>query len=83
MIMVTRRNGTRFALNPDLLERAEETPDTVLTLVAGTKYVVEESVDQIIEQIRAFRASVMAEAERLIADGPRTPHLRPVTDGGR
>jgi flagellar protein FlbD len=83
MIMVTRRNGTRFALNPDLLERAEETPDTVLTLVAGTKYVVAESVDEIIEEIRLYRATVMAAAERLSVEGARAPHLRPVTDGGR
>jgi flagellar protein FlbD len=83
MIMVTRRNGTRFALNPDLLERAEETPDTVLTLVAGTKYVVSESVDEIIDEIRLYRASVMAAAERLSVEGTRAPHLRPVTDGGR
>ena len=83
MIMVTRRNGTRFALNPDLLERAEATPDTVLTLVAGTKYVVSESVDEIIDEIRSYRASVMAAAEQLMTESPRAPHLRPVTDGGR
>lgn len=87
MIMVTRRNGTRFALNPDLLERAEATPDTVLTLVAGTKYVVEETVEQIIDEIRTYRASVMALSDQLAdqlgASGARAPHLRPVTDGGR
>ena len=36
MITVTRRNGTAFALNPDLIERVEATPDTVITLVSGT-----------------------------------------------
>ncbi len=38
MITVTRRNGTAFALNPDLIERVEATPDTVITLVSGTRY---------------------------------------------
>ena len=47
MITVTRRNGTGFALNPDLIERVEATPDTVITLVSGTKYVVSETVEQI------------------------------------
>ena len=35
MIIVTRLNGPPFALNPDLIERADATPDTVLTLVDG------------------------------------------------
>jgi flagellar protein FlbD len=84
MIMVTRRNGTSFALNPDMLERAEATPDTVLTLVGGTKYVVAETVDEIIEEVRRFRASIVAGAELVAWTAPERPsHLRPVTDGKR
>ncbi len=48
MITVTRLNGPAFALNPDLIERIEATPDTVIHLVGGTNYVVVESVDEII-----------------------------------
>lgn len=59
MITVTRRNGTTFALNPDLIERVEATPDTVITLVSGTRYVVTESVDCIVEQVCQFRAAVL------------------------
>lgn len=59
MITVTRRNGTTFALNPDLIERVEATPDTVITLVSGTKYVVSESVGEIVDEVCAFRASVL------------------------
>ena len=33
MILVTRLTGAAFAVNPDLLERVEATPDTVLTLI--------------------------------------------------
>ena len=40
VILVTRLNGAVFALNPDLVERADCTPDTVITLVDGTKYVI-------------------------------------------
>ena len=59
MITVTRRNGTAFALNPDLIERVEATPDTVITLVSGTRYVVAESVEQIVAEVCQFRASVL------------------------
>lgn len=59
MITVTRRNGTAFALNPDLIERVEATPDTVITLVSGTKYVVAETVERIVDEVCAFRAAVL------------------------
>ena len=60
MIRVTRLNGERFALNPDLIERVEGHPDTVAFLVDGTKYVVKESVDEVLQEIREFRASILA-----------------------
>jgi len=62
MIILTRLNGPEFALNPDLIERVESTPDTVLTLVDGTKYVVAESLSELIARIRWFRASVISAA---------------------
>lgn len=65
MILLTRLNGPAFALNPDLIERAESTPDTVVTLVDGTKYVVAESVGELVERVRDFRASVLAAAQLL------------------
>jgi len=65
MITLTRLNGPPLAINCDLIERAEATPDTVLTLVDGTKYVVQESVDEVVERVREFRASVIALANRL------------------
>ena len=63
MIAVTRRNGTCFALNPDLIERVEATPDTVITLVGGTRYVVTESVEQVVAEVRDFRAAVISAAD--------------------
>ncbi|MCU1669414.1 MAG: fliO2 [Blastococcus sp.] len=60
MIRVTRLNGERFALNPDLIERVEGHPDTVAFLVDGTKYVVKESVDEVLTEIREYRAGILA-----------------------
>ena len=65
MILVTRLNGPVFALNPDLVERAECTPDTVITLVDGTKYVIAESVPEFIDSVRHYRASLIAQASRI------------------
>jgi flagellar protein FlbD len=60
VIRVTRLNGDQFALNPDLIERVEAHPDTVAFLVDGTKYVVKETVDQVLQEIREYRAGILA-----------------------
>jgi flagellar protein FlbD len=65
VILVTRLNGAVFALNPDLVERADCTPDTVITLVDGTKYIVAESVPEFIDSVRHYRASLIAQASRI------------------
>ncbi len=53
-----------FHLNPDLVLTIEPTPDTVVTLTTGTKLVVAESPQLIVEQIRAWRGSVLTMATR-------------------
>ncbi len=55
MIYVTRLNGKKFVLNSDLIETMEETPDTVITLTGGNKFVVSESTDELIKRIAEFR----------------------------
>jgi flagellar protein FlbD len=62
MIPLTRLNGSRFAVNSDLIERIDATPDTVLCLVDGTRYVVQESLDEVIAVIREFRSSIVGAA---------------------
>ncbi|MBO3129988.1 flagellar FlbD family protein [Dermatophilus congolensis] len=81
MIICTRRNGTSFALNPDLIERIEATPDTVITLVSGTKYVVAEPVDDLVHAVRDFRASVLIATNTPPSpDVPRQARLRSVSN---
>ena len=80
MITVTRLNSDAFALNPDLIERVEATPDTVITLVDGTKYVVRESVEEIVYRVREAKASVIALSHAIDHGSPAsaTPVLRVV-----
>jgi flagellar protein FlbD len=77
VILVTRINGAVFALNPDLIERAECTPDTVITLVDGTKYVIAESVPEFIDSVRHYRASLMSQASRMEAEPTATTPSSP------
>lgn len=60
MITVTRLNGPQFAVNPDLIQRIETTPDTILTLIDGTKYVISESTAEVTDRIITYRATVVA-----------------------
>lgn len=67
MITLTRLTGAVFALNPDLVERVDDGVDTVITLVDGTKYLVRESLLEITDAIRDYRASVLSAAGMLEA----------------
>ncbi|MCU1636126.1 MAG: flagellar protein FlbD, partial [Cryobacterium sp.] len=48
MIVLTRLNESQFAINPDLIERISENPDTTLVMIDGAKYIVTESMDEVI-----------------------------------
>ena len=62
MIRLTRLNGEHFVLNAELIQRVEGHPDTVITLRDDTKYVITETVDQVIRAIRDYRAGIQAVA---------------------
>ena len=47
-----------FVLNAELIETVEETPDTVITLVNGKKFIVEESMDQIVRLVIRYRQQI-------------------------
>lgn len=55
---MTRLNGTTFVINSDLIETVEETPDTVVVLTVGTKYVVQESKEEVIDKVVEFRRRI-------------------------
>ncbi|WP_375342575.1 flagellar FlbD family protein [Curtobacterium sp. MCSS17_011] len=49
-------------MNPDLVERIQETPDTTLIMVDGAKYIVRESMADVIDLIAAYRARIVGMA---------------------
>jgi flagellar protein FlbD len=65
MILLTRLDGSQVGLNPDLLERVEANPDTVLCLIDGTRYLVSEPIDEVVARIIEFRAKVLALTDQL------------------
>jgi flagellar protein FlbD len=59
MIRITRLNHTPLILNSDLIEHIEMTPDTVIALTSGQKYMVLETTEEIIERVVSFRQSLL------------------------
>lgn len=55
MIEVTRLNGKKLVINSDLIETMEATPDTVLTLTGGNKYVVAETTEELIRKVKEYK----------------------------
>ena len=67
MIKVTRLNKSQYLINSDLIETIEATPDTIITLIDGKKYIVVESPDIILEKIIAFRSKIFERAKIVIS----------------
>jgi flagellar protein FlbD len=58
VITVTKINGKEILLNNSLIETIEETPDTVVTLTTGKKYIVKESVQELLSRIIEFKKKI-------------------------
>lgn len=58
MITLKRLNDEEFVLNSDLIEYIDQTPDTIITLMNGHKYVVLEKTEEIIEKIKKYKKDI-------------------------
>ncbi len=55
MIVLTKINDAPIAVNSDLIEFIEETPDTIITMTNSDKVVVREGMMEIIEKVVHYR----------------------------
>ncbi len=62
MVAVTRLDKQLMYLNPDHIICIEETPDTVITLFNGNRYIVFDRASAIISRIVTFRAKISRRA---------------------
>jgi flagellar protein FlbD len=58
MIRVTKFNGSVFYVNATLIETVESTPDTVITLVTGRRFIVRDSVRDVLQQVEQYYRSI-------------------------
>lgn len=58
LIEVTRMNQAKITLNAELIESVEETPDTLITLTSGRKFLVKESRQEIKNLVILYKKEV-------------------------
>ena len=64
MIEVTRLNGTTVLINSDLIETVEETPDTVISLTTGKKFIVKESRQEVKNLVKSYKRDIFTNGDR-------------------
>lgn len=59
MIEVTGLNSKIFYLNEDNIEKLEQVPETVITMINDKKYLVKDDVEEILDKIVSFKKRFM------------------------
>ena len=60
MIEVTRLNGLKTLINPDLIELVESNPDTTISFTTGRKIIVKESRQEVNNLVKSYRKELFA-----------------------
>ena len=61
MIEVTKMNGRKVLVNPDLIELVEETPDTVVLFTTGRKIIIKESRQEVKNLVKSYRKDIFVD----------------------
>lgn len=61
MIEVTKMNGVKILINPDLIEMVEETPDTVISFTNGKKIIVKERRQEVKNLVKSYKRDIYAD----------------------
>lgn len=63
MIKMTKLNGDEFFINPHLIERIEQKPDTVITMNSQIQYIARDKVEDVIDKIIEYRKKLFNGAQ--------------------
>lgn len=70
MIRLTRLNQKPLVVNSDLIEHVESTPDTIVTMTTGQKFVVQESAEEVVDRVIGYRRTIGCCPPRLDLTNP-------------
>ena len=60
MITLKKLNGMEIVINAELIETLEAAPDTVITLVTGNRFIVKDTVKEVIVKVTEYRKVVFS-----------------------
>jgi flagellar protein FlbD len=52
---LAKQQDEKIVVNADLIEFVERTPDTLISTTTGKKFMVRESVEEVVEKVVAYR----------------------------
>lgn len=58
MIKLTGLNNKELYINADNIEKLEAVPESLITLINGNKYLVQESTEEIISRIIEYKNKI-------------------------
>jgi len=58
MIEVLRLDGTKYWLNPHMIESMEKSPDVIITMLSGKKIILKNTPEEIINEIITYRKKI-------------------------
>lgn len=59
MIKLTGMNKKEIIINAEHIEKIEETPESVITLLNGNKYIVLESNEEIVNRVIEYKRQIL------------------------
>lgn len=59
MITLNKLRGGEFTINCDLIETITENPDTTIVLTNGNLYIVQESMQEVIDKAIEYHRKIM------------------------
>ena len=58
MIPVTKLDGSKYWINPHMIESMEQNPDLTITFLSGKKIVLKDNPDAVIQEIISYRRQI-------------------------
>ena len=58
MIKLTKLNGQKFVVNAELIRFVESRPDTYVTLTSNDRFLVRETVEEVVKRSIAYSRAV-------------------------
>lgn len=65
MIKLKKLNGFEIIVNAELIESVEATPDTVINLATGNRFIVRDCVDEVVAKVVEYKKKVYSERKAI------------------